>query len=466
MIPKEPMHELFIGPLQYTAGSSFPDPGKIKIYDTTLRDGEQMPGVAMSPENKYLIAKELSAIGCHIIDLGFPSSAPSELATLQMVLQGKAKGEIREDMEILVMCRANPRDVDTSIETIEKQGFSVNDVTFLIFTASSPLHCKYKLGQTLLKREGAREDEDAPLSFFHQANKRMISEVIRYARSRGIARVEFGAEDSSRTPLPQLIDLVQTALEAGAFRYIFADTTGSLTPESTALYCKAIRESFPDVPLGNHFHNDFDLATINVVTAIANGMPIFSTTVNGIGERAGNAPLHSVVACLKYLYGVEIPNFQYDRLWRLKRLVENVTGIPVQAQEPVIGSNVYSHESGIHTHGVSIARCMYEPIPFQEVGGAARMVYGKHSGAHGIKYVLDMHADEIDACIDEEFVSLLLQEVKAFRESTSRKTNTEKYISQYYENLNDLGIAEEELVHMAKQMAASQRNAYVHKLSA
>ena len=466
MIPKEPMHELFIGPQHYTAGGSFPDPRHIKIYDTTLRDGEQMPGVAMSPESKYLIAKELSAIGCHIIDLGFPSSAPSELATLQMVLQGKAKGEIREDMEVLVMCRANPRDVDTTIETLRKKGFSANDVTFLIFTASSPLHCKYKLGQTLLKREGLREDEDAPLSFFHEANKKMVFEVIRYARSKGIERIEFGAEDSSRTPLPQLVDLVQTALDAGAFRYIFADTTGSLTPEATKVYCQAIKKHFPDIPLGNHFHNDFDLATINVVTAIANGMPIFSTTVNGIGERAGNAPLHSVVACLKYLYGIEIPNFQYDRLWRLKRLVENITGIPVQAQEPVIGFNVYSHESGIHTHGVSIARCMYEPIPYQEVGGTARMVYGKHSGAHGIKYILDMHADEIGAGIDEEFVSMLLHEIKALRESNTRKTDTEKYISLYYENLYDLGIDEEELVHMAKQLAAAQRIAFTHKLSA
>jgi isopropylmalate/homocitrate/citramalate synthase len=461
---KEAAHELLVSPLHYTQNCDFPRPEEIRIYDTTLRDGEQMPGVAMAPADKYAIAVELSEIGCHIIDLGFPSSSPSEEATLKLVLEGKTRGELREDLEILVMCRATQEDIDTTIRTVKGRGFSARDLTMLIFTASSPLHCKYKLGPTLLKREGCKQDEDAPLEFFHEANKRMISDAIRYARQSGICSIEFGAEDASRTPVPQLIDLVKTAVDAGAKRYTFADTTGSLTPEATAFYCHALTEQFPHIERASHFHNDFDLATANVITGLMNGFNIFSSTVNGIGERAGNAALHSVVTCLRYLYGIELPNFRYERLGRIKRTVEDLTGIPVQAQEPVIGFNVYSHESGIHTHGVSIARCMYEPIPFAEVGGTARMIYGKHSGAHGIRQALLRHEAEIDAPIDGEFILQLLKEVKSLRESRIATRHTAAHIEQYYENLQSLGISEEDLVLMAKQLAS--RRARVHAVGA
>jgi 2-isopropylmalate synthase len=452
-IPKEPATDLFVGPQYYTKENTFPDPSLIKIYDTTLRDGEQMPGVAMSAEQKYIVAKELSDIGCHIIDLGFPSSAPSEQTTLQRVLQGKEKGEIRQDLEILVMCRSTQEDIDTTVRTIKAQGFSPGDVSVLIFSSASPLHCKYKIGPTLLKREGLREDEDRPLEFFHHANKRMIAEAIGYARSCGLSRIEFGAEDASRTRLPQLIDLVKTAVDAGAMRYIFADTSGSLTPESAAIYCRALTENFPEIARVSHFHNDFDLATVNVITGIANGFSIFSSTVNGIGERAGNAPMHSVVASLKYLYGIEIPGFQYDRLGRLKNIVEQMSGIPVQPHEPVIGLNVYSHESGIHAHGVSITRSMYEPIPYEEVGGVTRYVYGKHSGTHSIWDSLIRHKDEIGVPVTRDLALTVLNEIKLLREAEAASGKTGEHIAQYYQNLHDLGIGEEELVHIAKRLA-------------
>ena len=452
---KQALDGHFVSPTQYTKGTRFPNAGEIKIYDTTLRDGEQMPGIAMSPGQKYKIARELSEIGCHIIDMGFPSSSRSEQTALQMVLRGKENGEIRDDMEILVMCRSTQDDIDTTVRSIRSAGFSPSDVSVLIFTAASSLHCKYKLGPTLLKREGFREDADLPIEFFHEANKKMVSDAINYARCRGLSNIEFGAEDASRTPLPQLIDLVRAAANAGATRYIFADTSGSLTPESTALYCRTLSEEFPDLALVSHFHNDFDLATINVVTAISNGFPIFSSTVNGIGERAGNAPLHSVVAALKYLYGVEIPNFRYDRLWRLKSLVEQLTGVPVQAHEPVVGFNVFSHESGIHAHGVSIARCMYEPIPLDEVGGASRNVFGKHSGAHGLMHILRKHEASIGAPIDNEFTRKLLKEVKYLREAQIDSGDTARHVAKYYENLNSLSISEDELVALARDFALS-----------
>lgn len=455
--PRENLNELFVGPRHYTRDCIFPDPREIKIYDTTLRDGEQMPGVAMSPEDKYLIARELSQIGCHIVDVGFPWSSPSEEAALELILQGKAQGDIREDLEILVMSRATEEDVDATVRSLKMRGLSPCDVTILIFTSASPLHCKYKLGPSLMRREGVDGFRELPLEFFHEANKRMISDAIRYARSKGISRIEFGAEDASRTALPQLIDLIQTAVDAGCIRYTFADTTGSLTPEATEMYCRALTQRFPDIARASHFHNDFDLGVINVITGICNGFPIFSSTVNGIGERAGNAALHSVMASLKYLYGIELPDFRYERLWRLKSIVEKITGIPVQAQEPVIGFNVYSHESGIHTHGVSIARCMYEPIPFEEVGGISRMVYGKHSGTHGVAHALRKHEAEMGIVIDREFVLQLLKEIKALRETRTQNGTTASHIEQYYQNLYSLGLSEKEVVELAQDLAARQR---------
>lgn len=455
---KEEWSELFIDPRYYTQSSSLPDPATLKIYDTTLRDGEQMPGVAMSPQQKYAIAKELSDLGCHILDLGFPASAPSERAALQLVLEGRRRGELRKDLEILVMCRAARADIDTTIETIRSTGFPAEAVTFLIFTSASNLHCKYKLGPMLMKREGLNPADlrDTPLSFFHEANKRMVAEAIGYARSLGIANIEFGTEDASRTPVGQLLDLVKVAVEAGATRYIFPDTTGSLTPPATEYYCRALTEAFPQIDRASHFHNDFGLATINVITSVVNGFSIFSTTVNGIGERAGNAALHSVVAGLKYLYGLEIPNFRYDRLWHVKSIVEEITGVPVQAQEPVVGHNVYTHESGIHTHGVSIFRQMYEPIPYGEVGGRAKFVYGKHSGSNKMYELLTEHADEIGCVIDHEFGREILAEVKRMREMLAANASAQQSIRNYYSNLDTLGITEDEVIELAKRLAAKR----------
>jgi methanogen homocitrate synthase len=357
------------------------------------------------------------------------------------------------DVEILVMCRATEHDIDATIEALNAQGLSPNDVTVLIFTASSYLHCKYKLGQTLRRREGIRENDDVPLEFYHEANKRMISDVIRYARSKGMNNIEFGAEDASRTPLPQLIDLIEEANRAGIKRYVFADTTGSLSPEATRIYCSELSRAFPCIERATHFHNDFDLATTNVVTGLLHGFSVFSTTVNGIGERAGNAPLHSVLACLKYIYGIELPDFQYDRLWRLKDIVERITGIPVAAQEPIVGFNVYTHESGIHAHGVDVMRCMYEPLPYEEVGGVSRNVYGKHSGAHAIERLLNQHADEFDCPVDRGFVQLVLTEVKSMRELRTTDNRIAAQVSDYYRNLESLGISDTHLLQLAKNLS-------------
>lgn len=451
--------DLFVDPQHYTRTVVTTNPQLLRVYDTTLRDGEQMPGVAMSPEQKLIIAKELSKLGCHIIDLGFPASAPTERKALQLILESKYKGELRDDVEILVMCRSTPLDIDMTVSTIQEIGFAPSDVTFLIFTSASNLHCKYKLGAMLMKREGRNPSDlrDTPLSFFHEANKRMIADAIRYARTKGVSKIEFGTEDASRTPLNQLVDLVSTALDAGAMRYIFPDTTGSLTPEATKFYCSALSATFPQIERVSHFHNDFDLSTINVVTGILNGFTTFSTTINGIGERAGNAPLHSVVTTLRYLYGLEIPGFQYDRLCHVKVVVEEITGVPVQAHEPIIGSNAFTHESGIHICGLAASRKTYEPFPPEDVGARSRLVYGKHSGTRSVVRFLMDHADEIGTVIDDHFVRLVVSEIKHLRELATYKDYPVAFVQQYYTNLARLGISQDEVLELAKRIAASSK---------
>lgn len=456
MKPTEPWHELFVDPRIHTAGVARPDPASLRIYDTTLRDGEQMPGIALTPEQKYAAACEISRLGCHVIDLCMPLVSPDENEFLRLIADGRRKGEIRDDLELLIMCRASSADVDRTLEITRAAGFGSGEVTFLLFTSASPLHVKYKLGSMLLRREGRSPEKllEVPLSYFHEANKRMVQEVIRYAHERGVERIEFGGEDASRTELELLIDLTRAAVDAGAVRYVFADTTGSLTPEATAYYCTRLTEAFPDIERASHFHNDFDLATANTITGILHGFTTFTTTVNGLGERAGNAPLHAVVVALKYLYDLNIPGFRYDLLWEAKGLVENLTGIPVQANEPVIGNSVFSHESGIHTHGVGISRRTYEAIPYEEVGGLSRYVYGKHSGTANLTLLLRDHEAEIGRPADRAFVLEVLEEVKEIRRARARNGDLSGSIGQYYGNLDQLGLGEREVVEIARSVAS------------
>lgn len=453
-------NDSFVSPQHFTASCNLPDPSSVKIYDSTLRDGEQMPGVAMSPEQKYIIAEELSTLGCHIIDVGFPAVSQTERRSLQLILDGKHRGRIREEMEILVMCRAVVKDIDTTIEAIEQIGFSPGDVTFLLFTSASPLHVKYKLGPSLLRRAGLPESslEEMPYAFYHEANITMLREAIGYARERGVGKIESGGEDASRTPIDLLVELGSAAIEAGAQRWVFADTTGSLTAESTRFYCEELTQRLPPCERASHFHNDFGLATANVIVGVMNGLPIFSTTVNGIGERAGNAALHSVVASLKYLYGLEIPGFRYDRLCHVKEVVEAISGIPVAAQEPVVGYNAFSHESGIHTHGVSISRRIYEPIPYEEVGGTPRFIYGKHSGLNSIYNLLLHHADHIGVEVSRDLALQVLQQVKEMRERVAEQEgHTAVAIRSFYDNLSHLGLAEGDVINLARRCAGTMK---------
>ncbi|MGH8164265.1 MAG: hypothetical protein ACREP1_08030, partial [Rhodanobacteraceae bacterium] len=303
---REPVERLIRDPREFTRALNFPDPRDIRLYDETLRDGEQMPGVCFTPGQKYEIAKRLAAIGVHVMSVGFPAASAGDRKTLQSIMAGKRRGELG-DTEIVVMCRSNAKDIDVTAATLEEVGISPSEVTFSIFTSGSDLHLKYKIGKMLLKAEGRPESEwlDLPLEFYRNANIKLQCDAIRYARSRGVTKIEFGAEDGSRGDVEYFIAYFKAGLEAGGNRPAWPDTVGCLTPESTKWYCSRIVAAMPkSLPMVCHFHNDYGLGTINAITAVSCGFSVVSVTANGYGERAGNVKLHEFVTALNVLYGV------------------------------------------------------------------------------------------------------------------------------------------------------------------
>ena len=458
---REPLESLICPPSRFNAGTDFPRAREIRLYDTTLRDGEQTPGVAFTPAQKYELAGLLSDAGVHIIDMGFPSAAPSERRALQLILDGKRKGRIRPDLEIIVMCRSNARDIDVTLDTLEQMGARPSDCTFFIFTSGSDLHLKYKIGKTLLQLEGRKPEEwlELPVSFYREANVRMSCAAIAHARSRGVEQIEFGGEDGSRADVAYLIELAAACYAAGGSRFSFPDTVGYFAPEGVDFYVPKLVAAFPGKPLVVHFHNDFGLGAYNTVRALHHGATIPTCTVNGLGERAGNAPLHTTVMILKELYGVTIPGFRYDMLWALRRKVEEFSGLPVGATEPIIGHNVFSHETGIHTAGITIHPAIYQVVEPEAVGGHLRFLFGKHSGAMAIEAVLQRHRDELTAEgveVTPRLVQVLLRLVKEVREKKAVVYQHLDGVRQYYGHLERLGLTEEDLVAYAVILGRDQ----------
>lgn len=234
---REPLDTLIHQPRSYTAHLPFPDPASIKLYDDTLRDGEQMPGVAFSPEQKVALATLLGEIGIDVIDVAFPVVSAGDRLALQLVLEAQRAGTIRGDLDVLAMCRAVPADVDAVLEVVAAAGCKPADVSVLILSTASDLHLKYKLGRALLAREGRDASEwlNLPVEFYREANIRLITDAIRYARSRGIERIEFAAEDASRGDLQYAIAWAKACVEAGGTRFCFLTRAVSSRPKASII---------------------------------------------------------------------------------------------------------------------------------------------------------------------------------------------------------------------------------------
>jgi len=358
----------------------------ITIYDSTLRDGEQMPGISFSPEQKLSIAKKLDEIGIPEIEAGFPAVSKTELESVKTIANAGLKAKI------LVLSRLKKQDIDAAIK-------SDADIV-LLFIGSSPLHLKYKLH--------CSEEEI----------KEMIVESIEYAKDHGIIP-SFSTEDSTRTPMDFLEELVMLAYEIGASRIGFTDTVGCATPQAIKYLFSHMRKLVPTA-FSAHLHNDFGLGLINAITALSSGAKHVCTTINGWGERAGNVPLEQLVMSLKYLYNKDL-GIDTTKLKDLSETVSNFTGIPIPKTQPFVGDNIFSHESGIHAAAILENPSTYEPVSPQVVGNRRNIVLGKHSGKHVIKKILK----EYDLDVDETTLSEYVLQIKQLGEQKNHLSKGE-----------------------------------------
>lgn len=329
-------------------------PKDVVIYDSTLRDGEQMPGVAFNPAVKLEIARALDEVRVPQIEAGFPAVAPSEAAAVKQIT-----GEGLE-ADILCLSRLKRDDVDAAADA------GVDMV--LLFVPASAIQLRVKLKKTV--------DEILP----------EVTRVTEYAASRGL-RVGFSTEDSTRSDLMDLVRIYRAAIDAGAERVGLTDTVGCTTPNGLAQLVQKIRRALNDFPLSVHLHNDFGLANANAVAGVLAGARFVTTTVNGIGERAGNVPLQPFVMACELLYGIRT-GVETEGLKHLSELVADRSGVAVHPNFPVVGSNVFSHESGIHVKAVMEDPATYEPYPPELVGQRRTLALGKHTGQAHVKAVL------------------------------------------------------------------------------
>jgi 2-isopropylmalate synthase (EC 2.3.3.13) len=289
------------------------NPGaKIRIFDTTLRDGEQAPGIDLTVEQKLKIARQLAKLGVDVIEAGFPASSEGEFEATKKIL-----AEVGDQVEVIGLSRSVKQDVDKTIDS----GLS----SIHLFIATSDIHLKYKLKMT---REQVLD---------------RIYESVRYAKDHGMI-VEFSPEDATRTEEDFLLTAVRTAIEAGADRINIPDTVGVMHPfKFYDLVSKVVSVAGSRI-VSVHCHNDFGLATANSIAGVYAGARQVHVTVNGIGERAGNASLEEVVMALKKLMGYEV-NVKTYLLYETSRLVSELTGVPVPYFKPIVGDNAFGHES-------------------------------------------------------------------------------------------------------------------------
>jgi 2-isopropylmalate synthase len=345
----------------------------IKIFDTTLRDGEQTPGVSLTAEDKMEIARKLSQLGVDVIEAGFPSSSEGE----KKVVREIAKAGLTP--EICALSRATKGDIDAAIDC---------DVDLVhVFIPTSPVQMKYAVNLT----------PEQVLS--------ATIESIQYVRKHGL-KCEFSPMDATRSEMPFLKKVCRAAQEAGMDSLNVPDTVGIMIPKTTIKLIEDLK-TVVNVPISIHCHDDFGMAVANSLAAVEAGAAQVHVAVNGLGERAGNASLEEVVMALHMIYKYKT-GVNTRLLYSTSRMVASLTGIAVQANKAIVGENAFAHESGIHTRGVTEKPLTFEPIKPELVGRKRKLVAGKLAGTRGIKAELE----EIDIHPTEEQLKEIVQRVK------------------------------------------------------
>ena len=348
-------------------------PDRIIIFDTTLRDGEQSPGASLNVDEKLTIARQLTKLGVDVIEAGFPYASPGDFEAVQKIAQvvGGENGPI-----ICGLARATRQDIQAAAEALKPAAHP----RIHTFNATSDIHLKYKLKKS-------REEVLA-----------IAEEMVAFAKS-FVDDVEFSPEDAGRSDPEFLYLMLEKAIAAGATTVNIPDTVGYITPSEFGALIRGIKENVPNIDhaiISVHGHNDLGLAVANFLEAVKNGARQLECTINGIGERAGNASLEELVMALhvrRQYYNPflgrpaeseePLTNIDTRQLYKTSRLVSNLTGMLVQPNKAVVGANAFAHESGIHQDGVLKNKLTYEIMDAELIGlNENQIVLGKHSGRH------------------------------------------------------------------------------------
>lgn len=364
-------------------------PKKIVWWDETLRDGEQTPGVYYTHDEKLELARLISDCGVDVMNVGIPAISPNELKAVKAIANEGLKAKV------LGAARTVRSDIDAVIATDAPE--------IAAFIAASDVHLKHKLNIT---REKCID---------------IAVDAVEYAKDHGL-KVTFVTEDTVRADMGFVTELYQKCIDAGAKRVLFCDTVGVMTPSTFGWWLDEMVERVDrKVEYGVHVHNDFGFAAANTLTALEHGIPCVNTTVNGIGERAGNASFEEVVMALEDLYK-RPSGIDKAKLFALSRRVEECTGVPVAFNKAVVGYNAFTHESGIHTDGVIKKAATYEPMQVEELGRRRRFVFGKHTGTRAVEARLQ----EANLTATKEQLLGIANEIK-----THTEAHTKEYVRDF-----------------------------------
>ncbi|MEF8839581.1 MAG: (R)-citramalate synthase [Haloarculaceae archaeon] len=374
------MIDLFGGHPDTTA---LTDVSEVQFLDTTLRDGEQAPGVSLTPEEKARIARALDDAAVDVIEAGSACTGAGERETISRVT------DLDLDATVTSFSRGIKNDVDLAMDV------GVDGINLVV--PASDRHVTEKVG---ISRE---------------ENVQRTAELVAYATDHDLW-VEVIGEDGSRADLDYLETLMARALDAGADRVCYADTVGHATPDRTLEVVSRLADLGP---VSTHTHDDLGLAVTNALVSIAAGADLVHGTVNGVGERAGNVAIEEVAVALDHGYGVE--TLDLSRVYDLAETVANATGIPLAPNKAVVGENAFTHESGIHTDGTLKDDAMYEPYPPATVGRERRLALGKHAGRAGVEAALAEH----DVEVTDDQLDDVVGRVKAIGDRGHRVTDAD-----------------------------------------
>lgn len=365
------------------------EPARVEVFDTTLRDGEQTPGVSFSVADKVRLAKKLEDLGVDVIEAGFPINSQEELDAVRQISESV-------NATVCGLARVVEADVDCALEC----GVGMVHV----FAPTSAVQMRHAVHATA--------------SQVAERTKRAIGRV----KDAG-AICMFSPMDATRTDPQFLVEICQIAAQAGADWLNLPDTVGVSTPARIGEMVRLVRSHVP-TPISIHCHNDFGLAVANSLAAVEAGARMVQVSINGIGERAGNASLEQTVMGLRCLQSHSV-NVQSEKLYEMSRLVERLTGIPTPAYQPVIGANAFSHESGIHAAGVIEESSTFEPgiMTPEMVGHRRRLVIGKHTGKHSVQIAL--HEAGLTPSDDE--LSEIVKRVKSLGGKGKHVTHTDLF---------------------------------------